>query len=282
MRVATWNIRAAIGPGEPFPAGWWRHVTDERFERICAVIRELDADVVALQEVSFYDVDGEVHDQPLALARETDRHVRYGAVHAYSLIDPRSGRTIGSATWGNALLTREPIRGGFTFGLPVGADDDPVEPAGSGLPLAGIRFLDAPYGTREPRCAVGGAVAVDGGPEVTVISTHLAYAGGAQRAAQAEALAGIATEREGPLVLLGDFNAAIDSAELRSVRTALHDAFAAVGVEPGDARRHSCGPLAIDHIFVRGLSVDACRVVAEAGDASDHLPVVATLRTEVG
>ena len=73
MRVATWNIRAAIGPGEPFPAGWWRHVTDERFERICALIRELDADVVALQEVAFYDVDGEVRDQPLALARRTDR-----------------------------------------------------------------------------------------------------------------------------------------------------------------------------------------------------------------
>src|SRR5690349_10526326 len=148
IKVATWNIRAAIGPGEPFPAGWWRHVTDERFERICALIRELDADVVALQEVSFYDVDGEVHDQPLDLARETDRHVRYGAVHAYPLIEPETGRAIGSATWGNALLTREPIRGGFTLGLPVGADDDPVEPAGSGLPLAGIRFLDAPYGTR--------------------------------------------------------------------------------------------------------------------------------------
>jgi endonuclease/exonuclease/phosphatase family metal-dependent hydrolase len=282
LRVATWNIRAAIGPGEPFPAGWWRHVTDERFERIWALIRELDADVVALQEVSFYDVDGEVHDQPLDLARETDRHVRYGAVHAYPLIEPETGRAIGSATWGNALLTREPIRGGFTLGLPVGADDDPVEPAGSGLPLAGIRFLDAPYGTREPRCAVGGAVAVDGSPEITVVSTHLAYAGGSQRAAQAEALASIANEQDGALVLLGDFNASIDAAELRSLQTVLDDAFAAVDIAPGDARRRSCGPLAIDHIFVRGLSVDACRVVTEAGNASDHLPVVATLRPEVG
>jgi len=98
LRVATWNIRAAIGPGEPFPAGWWRHVTNERFGRICALIRGLDADVVALQEVAFYDVDGEVHDQPLDLARLTDRHVRYGAVHAYPLIEPESGRAIGTAT----------------------------------------------------------------------------------------------------------------------------------------------------------------------------------------
>ncbi len=281
IQVVTWNIRAAIGPGEPFPAGWWRHVTGERFERICALIRDLDADIVALQEVSFYDVEGEVHDQPLDLARLTGRHVRYGAVHAYPLMEPESGRAIGSATWGNALLTREPLRDGFTLGLPVGADDDPVEPVDSRLPLAGTSFLDAPYGTREPRCAVGGTVAAEG-VEATVISTHLAYAGAAQRALQVEALASIVVERPGPLVLLGDFNAPIESPELRSLASTLSDAFTAVGITPGDARRRSCGPLAIDHVFVRRFSVDACRVVNEAGDASDHLPVVATLRPEVG
>jgi len=282
LRVATWNIRAAIGPGEPFPAGWWRHVTNERFGRICALIRGLDADVVALQEVAFYDVDGEVHDQPLDLARLTDRHVRYGAVHAYPLIEPESGRAIGTATWGNILLTKEPIRDGFTIGLPVGADDDHVEPEGSGLPLAGIPFADAPYGTREPRCAVGGTAARDGYVEGTVISTHLAYAGSAQRALQAEALVELAGDAERPLVLLGDLNAAIDASELRPLAAAFTDAFAAVGIAPGDARRQSCGPRPIDHIFVRGFAVDDCRVATEAGDASDHLPVVATLRAEVG
>ena len=279
MRVATWNIRAAIGPGEPFPAGWWRHVTDERFERIATVIRGLDADVVALQEVSFYDVDGEVHDQPLALGSLTDRHVRYGAVHAYALIEPESGRAVGSATWGNVLLTREPIRDGFTLALPVGSDDDLVEPPGSGLPLAGIAFAGAPYGTREPRCAVGGRVSVRDGGDATVVSTHLAYAGAGQRAAQAGALARIADQTDGPLVLLGDLNAAIEAPELGSLAAAFTDAFAAVGIAPGDARRRSCGQQPIDHVFVRGSSVDDCRVVTEASDASDHLPVVATLRT---
>ena len=282
MRVATWNIRAAIGPGEPFPAGWWRHVTEERFERIAAIIRGLDADVVALQEVAFYDVDGDVHDQPLALARMTDRHVRYGAVHAYTVIEPETGRAIGSATWGNALLTREPVRDGFTLGLPVGADEDFVEPAGSGLPLAGTRFVDAPYGTREPRCAVGGSVnGRDEDARVLIVSTHLAYAGGDQRAIQAEAVHRLAVDRAHPVVVLGDLNAAIGSPELRTLATDFIDAFAAVGIPPDDPRRRSCGPLPIDHILVRGLAVDTCRVVTEAGDASDHLPVVATLRPEI-
>ena len=232
--------------------------------------------------MSFYDVDGEMHDQPLALGRLTDRHVRYGAVHAYPLIEPESGLAVGSATWGNVLLTREPIRDGFTLALPVGSDDDLVERAGSGLPSAGIVFAAAPYGTREPRCAVGGRVSSADGVDATIVSTHLAYAGGGQRAAQARALARIADGSDGPVVLLGDLNAAIDAPELRSITAILTDAFAAVGIGPGDARRRSSGLQPIDHIFVRGSTVDDCRVVSEAGDASDHLPVVATLRSEVG
>jgi endonuclease/exonuclease/phosphatase family metal-dependent hydrolase len=281
FRVATWNIRAAIGPGEPFPAGWWRYVTDERFERIVSTIRALDADVVGLQEVGFYDVHGEVHDQPLELADRTGMHVRYAAVHAYALIEPESGRAVGSATWGNVLLTREPVRHGFATGLPAGADDALVEPGGSGLPLAGVTFAAAPYGTREPRCAVGGTVSL-GGADATVISTHLSYAGSRQRADQAEALVDLAADHADPVILLGDFNAPVETTEMAPLRAAFVDAFAAVGIPPGDPARRSCGPLPIDHVFVRGLAVEDCHVVTKAGDASDHLPVVATLRPEVG
>ena len=77
---------------------------------------------------------------------------------------------------------------GVAVGLPVGTDDDHVEPAGSGLPLAGVTFLEAPYGTREPRCAVGGRLAGPG-PGVAIVNAHLTYAGAEQRRAQAAALA---------------------------------------------------------------------------------------------
>jgi endonuclease/exonuclease/phosphatase family metal-dependent hydrolase len=275
VRVATWNIRAAIGPGEPFPPAWWRHVRRNRLDRIAEIITTLDADVVALQEVAVLTPNGEVVDQPLELARLTGLHVRYAAVHAFALIEPETGRAIGAATWGNALLTREPLEDGFAVGLPLGADDDPVEPPDSGLPLAGVTFADSPYGTREPRCAIGGRVGAERGG-FAIVNAHLTYAGTEQRRAQADELARIAAALPGPLVVAGDFNAPIEADGMRSLAAGFQDAFSAVGVEPGHARRASCGSHRIDHLLSRGLRATACRVVTEAGDASDHLPVIAT------
>jgi endonuclease/exonuclease/phosphatase family metal-dependent hydrolase len=281
VRVATWNIRAAIGPGEPFPPAWWRHVRRDRFERIAQQIVELDADVVALQEVALLTPLGELFDQALELGRLTSMHVRYAAVHAFALIEPEDGRAIGAATWGNALLTRAPLEDGFARGLPLGGDDDPVEPSDSGHPLAGVRFSEAPDGSREPRCAVGGRVPGPWG-DLAVVTAHLAYAGTEQRRAQANEVARIGDVQGGPLVVTGDFNAAVEAPELRSLAGAFDEAFRAVGVAAGDPRRASCGSLAIDHLFSRGLRAVDCRVVAEAGDASDHLPVVGTFEVTAG
>ena len=83
-------------------------------------------------------------------------------------------------------------------------------------------------------------------------------------------------------MVAGDFNAPIEAPALRSLAAGFDDAFAAVGIEPGDPRRASCGPHRIDHLLSRGLRAIDCRVVTEAGDASDHLPVVATFERSGG
>jgi endonuclease/exonuclease/phosphatase family metal-dependent hydrolase len=239
------------------------------------VIRDLDADMVVLQEVAVFTPNGELDDQAIELARLTDRHVRYAAVHAFALIEPENGRAVGAATWGNAMLTRRPLDDGFAVGLPVGGDDHLVEPADSGSPLAGVTFADAPYGTREPRCAIGGRLATAAG-DVAIITAHLTYAGTDQRRRQAEELARIASGLGGPVIVAGDFNAAIEAPELGALAGGFDDAFRAGGLEPGDPRRASCGPFRIDHLLSRGLRALDCRVVTEAGDASDHMPVLAT------
>ena len=276
LRVVSWNIRAAIGPGEPFPPAWWRHVQSARLERIAAILRELDPDVALLQEVTIMTPGGEVHDQPAELARLTGWAVRYAAAHAYPLIEPETGRTIGSAMWGNAVLTREPVRDGFAIGLPRPTDNDVVEPAGADHPLAAIRFGNAEPGHREPRCVVGGTIRV-GGVDVTVATTHLTYIGREQRRRQAAGVRAVVDGKTGPLVIAGDLNAAIDAPEVAGLRDGLDDAFAAAGMAAGDPARASCGRAPIDQVLVRGLAVEACRVAVEAGDASDHWPVVADL-----
>ena len=280
LRVATWNIRAAIGPGEPFPPAWWRHVRTDRLEQIGAFIVALDPDLVTLQEVAIMTVDGEVSDQAARLAALTGLQARYGAVHSFPLIEPETGRAIGSAMWGHAILTRGPLERGFTRGLPRAQDDDHVEPADSDHPLAGVRYADTEPGHREARCIVGGSVRAGGDSALTVATTHLTYMGRQQRQKQVEAARMFADEAadDDPLLLTGDLNAAIDAPELAMALDGLVDAFGAVGVAVGDPRRDSCGPQPIDHVLVRGIEVDSCRVATEARELSDHWPVVADLR----
>ena len=47
LRVVTWNIRSAIGPG-PFPDRWWSRIDADRLRAIGAFVSTLDADLVAL------------------------------------------------------------------------------------------------------------------------------------------------------------------------------------------------------------------------------------------
>jgi endonuclease/exonuclease/phosphatase family metal-dependent hydrolase len=286
LRVVTWNIRAAIGPGEPFPPAWWRHVRRDRLERIAAILVALDPDVATLQEVTIMTPDGAVHDQPAELARLTGLHPRYAAVHAYPLVEPDTGRTLGMAGWGNAILSRVPLADGFAAGLQRPADDHEVESSGAvdpvtgeAHPLSAVRYGATDPGHREPRCVVGGRLLHP--IATTVATTHLTYIGRAQRRGQAEDVAAILRTHagaRGPAILTGDFNAAVDAPELEALHGGFTDAFAAVGIGPEDPRRATCGRQAIDHVRVRGFAVEACRVATEAGDASDHWPVVADLR----
>ena len=79
-----------------------------------------------------------------------------------------------------------------------------------------------------------------------------------------------------PVIVTGDFNARDRGARDAGAGGGFDDAFSATGVAAGDPRRASCGPHRIDHLLTRGLRATACAVYREAGDASDHLPVVAT------
>ncbi len=282
LRVATWNVRAAIGPGEPFPPEWWRHVRRDRLEAMAAFIRDLEPDVIALEEVPMMNADGVGFDMAGELARLTDLEPRFAAVGHFPIRDRVRDADIGASLWGNAVLARLPIASSEAFGLPVAADDDLVEPPGTTdwtgavSDVAGVRYADAPTGAREPRTLLRVTLLADDRP-FHVLATHLTHVGSGQRRAQAGFVADVAARLAGPLVVAGDLNAPVDADDLVPLTATLDDAFTAVGVPVGDARRASLirGDVGIDHLLLRGASVRSCSVDRRAGDLSDHWPVVA-------
>jgi endonuclease/exonuclease/phosphatase family metal-dependent hydrolase len=270
LRVVSWNIRAAIGPG-PFPERWWRRIDADRLRAIGAFLSGLDADVIALQEVALASRDGELIDNAGDLARQLDLAVRYAAVRSFEV---REGdRLLGTGAFGNALLTRRPIRASRCVALPRAPAEALVEPAharhpltGEPHPAAGISYPDAPPTIREPRCLL--VADLDG---FRVGSTHFSHVGSGERRLQAEAAAAAFDEGR-PSLLLGDLNAAIDAPELEPL-AGWTDAFAE---PPGDPARISTDDgWSIDQVLGRGLAVGGARVLREAGDLSDHHPVEA-------
>ena len=155
LTFATYNIHKGIGvDGRRDP------------ERIIAVLRELHADVIALQEVDrrFGERESVL---PKALLDETPWHAAPVA---------RRARSLG---WhGNALLVRKDIE------------------------IAHAEPVDLP--TLEPRGAVG-AVLVMEGRRIQVLGMHLDLSG-LRRRDQIKAIVRYCGREACPTVLMGDFN----------------------------------------------------------------------------
>jgi endonuclease/exonuclease/phosphatase family metal-dependent hydrolase len=267
LRVVSWNIRAAIGTG-PFPDRWWRRIDADRLRAIGSFVAGLDADLVALQEVAVVSRGGDLVDNPGDLGRLLDMEVRYGAVRAFEARE--ADAVVGAGTFGNALLARRPLRAVRTVALPVAPADAFVEPPGADHPAAGVRYADAAPTIREPRCLL--LADVDAPARLRIGTAHYSHVGSGERLLQAEATVTAFGDATAAL-LLGDLNAPIDATELAPFAS-WSDGFAE---PPGDPSRVSTDDgWRIDHVLARGaVRVTSCRVLREAGDLSDHYPVLA-------
>jgi endonuclease/exonuclease/phosphatase family metal-dependent hydrolase len=141
--------------------------------RIAEVIRGVDPDLVALQEVDVRTQRTGGVDQALELARLTGMHVLYGATMPYQ-----------KGQYGNALLSRWPAAGFRNHALPVTPGREPRA------------ILDASF--THPAA-------------FRVLATHLDITR-PDRLSAVEALAGIVPPGEAaPMIFLGDLNDTIES-----------------------------------------------------------------------
>lgn len=158
LKFATWNIHSGIGGDRHFDMG-----------RIAAVLAEIDADIVGLQEVGWHRRTHHRVDQFAWLREHTGYTVIEGLVR-----DPLR------AQFGNALLTR--------------------------LPAEKKRWVDLKIGGHVPRAALVAEVAAARPLQVTVLHFGLTVW---ERDRQTRRLMTALEEAEPapmPSVLLGDFN----------------------------------------------------------------------------
>jgi endonuclease/exonuclease/phosphatase family metal-dependent hydrolase len=155
FRVATWNIHAAVGTDGRYVPG-----------RVVDVLKEIDADIVALQEVA----SAEAHADFLGdLERATGFHLVAG------LLRQRRGHD-----FGNAILSR--------------------------FAVLSVERLDLTVGGYEPRGALDVCVDVGAPTPLRVMATHLGLRPGERREQVRRILGVVERDSPHPTLLMGDLN----------------------------------------------------------------------------
>ena len=228
LKVATYNIRKAVG-------------LDQRRnpERILAVLKEIDADIITLQEVD-RRFGARVSALPLALLEAETSWMPV----------PLHFRPAAIGWHGNAILVRK--------GMEV-RNSEPIE-----MP------------TLEPRGAVMAELSISGQP-LRVIGVHLDLSGLWRRKQIRALLAAIdASPRNMPTVLMGDFNQWSDSGALNELAFHHHRLVQTPKSFHTSRPAARLDRIIVSH-DVKVIAADS-HISPLSKQASDHLPLWASIQ----
>lgn len=242
FKVLVYNVHAGKDAGGK-----------DNLQRVANVVREVDADVVLLQEVDKGTRRSGGVDQPAEYARRTGYHVSFGRSLDYD-----------GGEYGIAVLSRWPIRHDSVVHLPV---DPPQERSG---------------GSHEPRVAMAVVISAPFG-ELTIFNTHIDASGDdrwrLQEIRTIQQLAQSAVRAGSTRVLFGgDFNSTPESAVQVQLRgNGFRDSWEKCGAGDGFSYPADTARKRIDYLFaIAGVECTAAIVVNS--QASDHRPVLFTVR----
>ncbi|MEU2982158.1 endonuclease/exonuclease/phosphatase family protein [Streptomyces hirsutus] len=241
LRVATYNIHAGAGEDGVFD-----------LDRTARALRDLDADVVGLQEVDVHWGDrSDFVDEARALAGKLGMRVFFAPI--YDLDPAAEGGE--RRQYGVAVLSRYPVTEAENHEITrlSTRTPDPV-PA----PMPG--FAEVTVNVR--------------GAQVHVYSTHLDHrADPSVREAQVADMLDVLAADRGPKILVGDFNAEATAPELASLWQRLRDA------DPGGGGTYpAVDPVKRIDLVAVSPDITVAGAEAVATEASDHRPVVTDLR----
>ncbi len=229
LRILSYNIHHARG-------------LDGKLDipRISKIIREVDPDFVALQEVDKNTKRSEGVDQAAEIARLNDMYFTYGKA-----IDFQDGE------YGQALLSRYPLKNPEVLQLP--------------------NIKNADGSDREQRIAVI-ADSQLGEQTVRLIGTHLDHELNDLRVSQAETLLGVQTDHVDIAILAGDMNSVPESRPIEVLKQKWKEPTYSEPVLTSPAGRPR---RQIDYVFLQTKQpMGHYRHYTVSTEASDHLPLV--------
>jgi endonuclease/exonuclease/phosphatase family metal-dependent hydrolase len=236
LRIATYNIHRCRGlDRRVIPA------------RTAAVLAEIDADVVALQEVIGSNATNPGHAEELGAA------LGMGWVMA-------PARRLRGHLFGNVVLSRLPIRRHYQY--------------------------DLSWNERESRCCQRVDLAVND-RTVHFYNVHLGTSLIERRHQAVRLAAIVRDRRvEGPKIVLGDFNEWTRGLATKMLTAQLHSVDLFAHLKKRRTYPGIFPLLHLDHIYYEGARVEVRKVelprTRRALMASDHLPLVADLRIRFG